>query len=275
MMPSQQDFSPRPASTPSRMSQYLTYHEIYRENPNYLYGVSATTFAGHLRFLEQLMSMKRLEDVSNCVTFDDGHVSQYDSGFPALELSSLKGLFFVTAGWTNSRAGYMNWGQLAELSKHGHRIESHGWSHANLTQCSPHELDDELRRSKMTLEDHLGTKVSAISIPGGRWNKRVVRACEEAGYADVFTSDPWVVHKLCGGLSMSGRWMVTRGMGEQEISYLLAGGRATLVRTRARALAKKTARSLLGDHFYHSVWTLLSMKDRSQENHGVAPSSGE
>ena len=83
-------------------------------------------------------------------------------------------------------------GELKELLARGHAVQAHGWSHKMLTQCSPAELYDELRRSKETLEDVLGASVDTMSLPHGRWNRQVLAACSQAGYKKVYTSDPSV-----------------------------------------------------------------------------------
>jgi peptidoglycan/xylan/chitin deacetylase (PgdA/CDA1 family) len=245
-------------------SPYLAYHEITEAEPGYLYGISTNQFREHLRCVQRLATMNR--SMTNHITFDDGHISQYDHAFSVLQELSMKATFFVTAGWTGKRPGYMTWEQLAEVVRCGHEVQSHGWSHTLLTQCSAKELQIELLGSKRDLEDHLGVKVNAISLPGGRWNTRVLEACREAGYEQVFTSDPWMVSEGVMGLQIAGRWMVTRNMSAQRIHFLLKGKGAALYLLRARHFAKETAKSMLGDSAYRSLWRMLANKDKSQED---------
>lgn len=212
---------------------------------------------------------------TNYITFDDGHVSQYDHGFSVLQELSMKATFFVTSGWTGKRPGYMTWKQLAELARYGHEVQSHGWSHTLLTQCSAKELQIELLRSKRDLEDHLGAKVNAISLPGGRWNSRVLEACRESGYEQVFTSDPWMVSEDVMGLQIAGRWMVTRNMSAQRIHLLLKGKGAALYLLRARHFVKETAKLMLGDSAYRSLWRMWANKDKSQEDAGITSDSAK
>lgn len=257
-----------------RMSPYLAYHEITAAKSGYLYGISTRQFKEHLRCVQRLTTMSRSRSNFH-ITFDDGHVSQYDHAFPVLQELSMNATFFVTAGWTGKRPGYMTWKQLAELARCGHEVQSHGWSHTLLTQCSAKELQIELLRSKRDLEDHLGAKVNAISLPGGRWNRRVLEACRESGYEQVFTSDPWMVSEDVMGLQIAGRWMVTRNMNAQRIHFLLRGKGAALYLLRAKHLAKETAKLMLGDNAYRSLWRMWANKNKSQEHAGITSDSAK
>jgi peptidoglycan/xylan/chitin deacetylase (PgdA/CDA1 family) len=258
-----------------RTSPYLAYHEITEAESEYLYGISRGQFKEHLCCVQRLATANRSGSTLLHITFDDGHVSQYDQAFSVLQELSMKATFFVTAGWTGKRPGYMTWKQLAELARYGHEVQSHGWSHTLLTQCSAKELQIELLRSKQALEDHLGAKVSAISLPGGRWNTRVLEACRESGYEQVLTSDPWKVSEDVMGLQIAGRWMVTRTMSAQRIQFLLNGKGATLYLLRARHFAKETAKLVLGDSAYRSLWRTLANKAKSQEDTRITSDSAK
>jgi len=199
------------------------------------------------------------------ITFDDGHVSQYTHSLPILEEAGAKATFFITAGWTGTRSGYMSWRQLAELINCGHEVQSHGWSHEFLTQCSTQTLKEELVRSKMEMEDHLGVKVDAISAPGGRWNDEVLGICADAGYRFFFTSDPWMTPVKRFGVKVSGRWMVTRKMTPADIRVRLLKTGPKLHLLRVNHLAKSIAMSVLGDQRYQMMWRALAGKDESME----------
>src|SRR6202043_315180 len=97
------------------------------------------------------------------LTFDDREESQFCYGLPLLEKYSVKACFFVNVGFIGQNRiikGWsqrsMGWPQLRELVRLGHSVQSHGWSHEFLTACSKKELENQLRRSKITLEDGLG-----------------------------------------------------------------------------------------------------------------------
>jgi peptidoglycan/xylan/chitin deacetylase (PgdA/CDA1 family) len=271
MIPSEGSSAKKSGAT--RMAQHLTYHELANTEPKYLYSISAARFAEHARFLRTLADRERSESDSRHITFDDGHISQFDLAFPILKELSIKAIFFVTAGWIGRREGCMSWKHLEEIARDGYEIQSHGWSHAYLSRCSNQELHTELRRSKCELENHLGIKVSAISAPGGRWDRRVLSACLEAGYERLFTSDPCITRKKEDGIEVSGRWMVTRTTDANEIPLMLDGRGARVALMRVRNLTKATARRVIGDRAYQTLWRTLARKERSLESH--YPSEGK
>lgn len=199
------------------------------------------------------------------ITFDDGHISQFANAVPILNRFGEQATFFITAGWTGKRLGYMNWNHLRELRACGYEVQSHGWSHTLLTQCSPPQLKHELVRSKNELQDRLGASVDAISMPGGRWSPQVLRACAAAGYMRIFVSNPWNVDLSPNGVPVIGRWMVTRNMSAENIVALLEAKGFIVEFLRVRYWLKEFAKSLIGDRLYQTLWHTISNKNQSLE----------
>ena len=250
-------------SKKSGVARNLAYHEVTTAEPLYLYGVSADRFKTHVRRVAQLNSISSASATPVQISFDDGHSSQFEFALPVLEEFSVKAQFFVTAGWTEKRNGYMSWAQLAELAVLGHDVQAHGWSHKLLTQCSDVELEEELKRSKGEMESRLGKKVDALSAPGGRCNEQVLAACARNGYRRVFTSDPWTESERLSEIDIFGRWMVTRQMSEIQLGNMVEG--EGLGFQHAKYLLKETAKKVLGDRAYQSLWRSLSRKNESLE----------
>jgi peptidoglycan/xylan/chitin deacetylase (PgdA/CDA1 family) len=230
-----------------------TYHEIAPERSRYVYSSTTAQLKEHLGLL------KRFEEEFGApqVTFDDGHASHYRHALPILEEAGIKGTFFVTAGWTETKPGYMSWRELRELAALGHQVQSHGWSHALLTHCKPKELANELHRSRRSLEDRLGMPVDAISTPGGRWDWRVLKACACEGYRRVFVSDPYLIARGHGGLILAGRLMVRREHGASELIALLRSERKPWSAARLAFQMKQAGRTILGDRIYHRLWSWM------------------
>jgi peptidoglycan/xylan/chitin deacetylase (PgdA/CDA1 family) len=235
----------------------LTYHEILTSGSQYLYGVTQAQFREHLSLLASAIPQSSPDRQSPLITFDDGHRSNFAQAFPLLEQFGLKATFFVVAGCIGSSGKYLSWDQARQMVAAGHRIESHGWFHRLLTQCSPNDLEQELVRSKHEIEDRLGVEVVAISAPGGRWDDRVVEACARAGYKYLFHSNPWVPAVSREGLHLQGRHMVTGRMGPKELEKLEVGGARRLV-FRCKYEAKERVRVMLGDRLYHKFWCWMA-----------------
>ena len=239
----------------------LAYHEISGGQTVYRYGVTTETFKEHVSALQQF----RGKDRKYQITFDDGHVSQIENALPILNSFDERAVFFITVGWTGQRRGYMNWNHLRELHACGHEVQSHGWSHVLLTKCPAIDLVCELEKSKHMLEDQLGATVDSISMPGGRWNARVVGACFAAGYRRVFTSDPSSLVLSADNLHVMGRWMVTRHMDARKIMSLLEAKGPALTVLKARHRLKELFKSLIGDRMYQTLWRGMSNKAQSLE----------
>jgi peptidoglycan/xylan/chitin deacetylase (PgdA/CDA1 family) len=237
----------------------ITYHEVIPGDSKYIYSLTASRFAEHVRFAEEVSGRRSLQ-----ITFDDGHISQYEHALPILERHKAKATFFITAGWTNCKPGYMNWSMLRELTALGHNVQAHGWGHVLLTSCKPAELNDELHRSKCVLEDGLGIPVKEISMPGGRWNREVASSCARNGYTRAYISDPFFGERTIAGMAVFGRAMVQRGTDVHKLERFLHVEGARWSRERTVYQLKKAARRTLGDKAYHRLWlTLGNSKSRA------------
>ncbi|HLJ90390.1 MAG TPA: polysaccharide deacetylase family protein [Candidatus Angelobacter sp.] len=257
---------------PDAPQQYplLTYHELTSEPSQDQYMVGRTDFEEHLRFIRELADRGFLA-AGTYLCFDDGHQSNSTVALALLEKYRLRAIFFITAGWTGIRASSMNWDQLAELKRAGHLIQAHGWSHKFLTHCTGPELVQELQGPKMALEDRLGDKVESISMPGGRWNSGVVRACIEAGYTNIYTSDPLLHSTRKGPAWIHGRMMVRRHTRTEELRKFLCADRWYWMKLQGKHGLKQGLRRVLGDSAYQSVWSRISSRHAADMDSGPIP----
>jgi len=232
---------------------HLIFHELGVEARPYAYYVPVRRFEEYLREVQGLGS----RTAEPCFTFDDGHDSNRTHALPLLAGAGIKAKFFLVAGWVESRLHFMNWADVKELVAQGHEVGSHGWSHALLTQCTGAKLRDELVRSKQTIEERIGQRIDAISMPGGRWNRRVFESAREAGYARVYTSDPF----LSGNerqLAWCGRINVTRDISPDYLGRILRGELSVVTRMRAKHAAKAGLRRVLGETAYQRLWASVT-----------------
>jgi hypothetical protein len=231
----------------------LAYHEVMPES-NYAYCVTSASFAEQLRLLNSLRNTKSL---GAQITFDDGEQSQLQNAAPLLAGHGFKATYFVTPGLVGTAAKFLGWDDLRALQAAGHPVQSHGWSHKFLTFCSEAELAHELRASKQSLEDNLGSAVEAISVPGGRWNRQVIHACAAAGYRRVYVSDPWVETEM-DGVEVIGRFMVRRTTTISELEKIVAKDPSALRNLRLRSQLRGGLVGVLGDSLYHRLWCRLT-----------------
>jgi hypothetical protein len=248
---------------------YLLYHELRPARSSYSYVVETGEFEKHVDLFLKLRNTDG-PGLWPEITFDDGHISNFEFGLPALQSRAIKASFFITVGWTGRRQGYMGWQELLALQQAGQRIGAHGWSHALLTHCDAKGLHRELVDARLTLEDKLGTSITTMSLPGGRYNRRILKACKDAGYTEIFTSIPRAEPDPAG--PTVGRLNIRGDMSLEWITKLLQPGSNLLSGLERQYQMKAAAKSLLGDRLYEKVWALLNRKETDTDRKEAAAS---
>ncbi len=238
----------------------LLYHELRPEPTAYSYVLPCRRFEEHLLLFDELAVQPHL--YRPLLTFDDGHLSNYEFALPRLQEHGRNAHFFITAGWTGQRAGYMRPEHLRALQTNGHTIGAHGWSHKLLTQCGAAELQRELKVARIALEDWIAAPVTSVSLPGGRANDRVMAACTEAGYTTVWTSVPGAeALPLSGSLS---RFNIHADATDGFLRRLLDPASGVLQAVRRKQRWKQRLQALLGDRLYGRLWAVLNHQEAGE-----------
>jgi hypothetical protein len=237
---------------------YLLYHELRPSRSNYSYVVETGAFERHVDLFAEMRKTNG-PGLFPELTFDDGHISNFEFALPILQSHAIQAWFFITVGWTGQRRHYMDWQQLRALHEAGQQIGAHGWNHTLLTHCNPGELQKELVDARLTLEDKLGTSITTMSLPGGRANRRIFTACREAGYTQVFTSIPKAEPQPAG--PTVGRLNIRGDMTLEWIERLFQSDSGVLSSLERQHQMKATAKSLLGDRLYERLWALLNRQE--------------
>jgi peptidoglycan/xylan/chitin deacetylase (PgdA/CDA1 family) len=167
----------------------LMYHSISNGNgqsvhPYYETITSVERFAQQMRFLHEdgysAMDMTELLKFvtygkplgkSVALTFDDGYRDFYTEAFPILSRYGFAATVFLPTGYIGKTAKQfknrdcLTWEEVRELHRAGVTFGSHTVTHPQLTQSTSRELECELRQSKDTIEDEVGTPVRSFSYP--------------------------------------------------------------------------------------------------------------
>jgi peptidoglycan/xylan/chitin deacetylase (PgdA/CDA1 family) len=247
---------------------YLLYHELRASKTRYSYVTDTSLFEQHVDLYVRLRNSNNSVLVPE-ITFDDGHISNHELAAPILQSRGLSAIFFITVGWTGQKAGYMGWDELRSLHQAGHTIGAHGWTHTLLTHCNHRELGRELIDARSTLEDKLGTAVTTISLPGGRSNRQVLKACQDAGYHHVYTSVPQAESLPLG--ATVGRLNIRGDMQTDWIAQLFTPDGKLLAGLGRNNRRKELVKKLLGDTLYFKLWALANgeEKESSQSEDGA------
>lgn len=182
------------------------------------------------------------------LTFDDGDASNALEALPILVERGLRADFFITPQRVG-RPGFMGWGELRLLASMGMSLQSHGHTHAYFTHLTPPALHEELRVSKLWLEQGLGQAVSLLAPPGGRVPRGLVALAQGLGYRAVFDSTPGLVCGRDVNRTLP-RVAVTAGHSVDTVLAWALHGPAALRRLRLRHHLLATAKTVLGDCRY-------------------------
>jgi peptidoglycan/xylan/chitin deacetylase (PgdA/CDA1 family) len=172
------------------------YHEVPAagEAGGY-FSVARETFAAQLdRLRTARLDGASLERVLTgaapgavAITFDDGHATHARCATPELAARGMTATFFVVTDWVG-RPGSASWPELREMAAAGMSIQSHTRSHPFLSELPRARVLEELRGSRMEIEDRLGLPVTTIALPNGDLPRAHAEDFAESGYRWVATS---------------------------------------------------------------------------------------
>lgn len=120
------------------------------------------------------------------LTFDDNYRGAYFEGFPIMQIRDFPCTFFVHTfyvGKTTNNEQKPTWEDLYVGETTGLlSVESHTWTHANLTAISLASVRFELETSKRDIEHYLHKECKYIAYPYGAYNYSVISIAQEVGY---------------------------------------------------------------------------------------------
>ncbi len=116
------------------------------------------------------------------LTFDDGpHPKVTPWILDHLDRVGAKATFFLVGKQVDL------YPELArEIVRRGHQVGSHSYTHRNMRQLSPLEIERELVRSRAAIRRATGVSITLFRPPGGNYNETVRQATGLWGYTTVF-----------------------------------------------------------------------------------------
>ena len=248
---------------------FLMYHELEvpgkplcHPEPGYArYAVSEQEFRAQMLQLKERgyrgksvgQALEFSGEKSVTITFDDGSETDLYVAAPILEEVGFNATFYITSGW-RGKPGHLTAEQLKELSGLGFEIGCHSMTHAYLTDLDDLELHRETADAKTALEQIIAKPVEHFSCPGGRYDDRVAKAAQAAGYRTVATSRIHANSPRTDVLAL-GRVAILRGLPMTTFSGICTG--QGLPGLRARNTVQDAAKRLLGNSLYDRLRTVL------------------
>jgi len=136
------------------------------------------------------------------ITFDDGYQDFYDNAFPVLKTYNFPSTVFLVSElvgkenrWDSNVERLLNWDSILEMKDAGVTFGSHSKTHPFLSRLSEKELRDEIRDSKIILEERLKNPVDFFCYPNGNYDNRVLETVHTSGYKGAVTTNRGLIHR--------------------------------------------------------------------------------
>jgi len=122
------------------------------------------------------------------ITFDDGLVKTVREALPILADRGIRCSMFIPTGLMGQPHPDVHGEQIVsreevvEMAQAGVEIGAHSVDHVRLDGLGYAEALEQMRRSRIELEDLLGSAVTAMAYPFGAFDGRTMSAARDAGY---------------------------------------------------------------------------------------------
>jgi peptidoglycan/xylan/chitin deacetylase (PgdA/CDA1 family) len=176
--------------------------------------VSRELFEHHLDVIEargyKLITVSELwrrmhagDDVDGygSISFDDGLAKTVANAMPVLAERNVSSSMYVPTGLMGQPHPHLDVEELIispsevrELAEQGVEVGAHSVDHLKLTKLGHDEALDQMRRSRIELEDLLGHAVTSMAYPFGALNDQTIAVAREAGYETACAcsgTGPW------------------------------------------------------------------------------------
>jgi peptidoglycan-N-acetylglucosamine deacetylase len=115
------------------------------------------------------------------LTFDDGPNPEWTPKLlDILAKHDVKATFFMLGKFAEAQPELVR-----RVAAEGHLVGDHSWSHPKLSQCSAKLIEEELKRTKDTLEQIVGAPVRFFRPPFGARRPAVFRIARQLGLEPV------------------------------------------------------------------------------------------
>jgi len=192
-----------PQALPIFMYHYIRRYSDPHDPIGVNLSVSPETFEEQLVWLQEngyqtvfpniFENLKALSFKPIILTFDDGYQDAYDSAFPLLQKYHMAGMFYLIVNRIGT-AGYLTWDEIIEMQNAGMMFGSHTLSHPDLRNISQANLENEIKQSKLILEQKLGHSVNDFCYPSGKYNDEILMELKADGYQTAVTTASGIVN---------------------------------------------------------------------------------
>jgi len=188
----------------------LTYHSIdpsgspisrtpdeFRREMQYLHEQGFQTWTlGQL--VDRIVTGNWQDERRFVITFDDGFENVWSVAGPILAEFGFAATIFLVSDYVGRESGWpvservtsygldrmplLSWSHARQMVKEGFEFGSHTATHPRMTELTADQLDEELNRSRQTIEQQLGEACRTFCYPFGSFSPSVRDAVRKAGY---------------------------------------------------------------------------------------------
>lgn len=209
-------------------------------------------------FLEELMEMEQWPDNAIVLTFDDGHQSNYTLALPILLEFGLKAHFFITTGWLDMPY-FLTINQVQALSEKGMQIGSHGVTHKFFTEMKTDEAQEELSKSRDTLQSIIDQPITSFSAPGGRITSAPIEIATALGYTVYCTSRVAMMYPK-DGIRNIPRFAVRSNDSLKNFVKMVHGDSLFQFKLTAKSILLNLGKNILGNKEYERIRSMVMSK---------------
>lgn len=213
---------------------FLNFHSIFRPSTKYQFHYDPIFSISEEKLIHCFELLKR--NNINCgswkdlgegkfplkntifLSFDDGHVSDFEIALPLLKEYELDACFFIVA--ENLVQNIEDKERIRKISNQGFTIGSHSISHRKMTRLTEKEQLFELKESKTIIENCLQKKVNFFAFPNGRHSTHLIKLGKQTGYSMLFTTQAkWSDPNL--NSFTFGRWSIKQNTSFIELEKII------------------------------------------------------
>lgn len=253
------------------MSIVLMYHALYRDDKDLQritpedrpYAVKVEDFLQQLAVLSEyntgLLQASPSDNPEVLVTFDDGHVSNFDRALPLLADAGINAYFFVTSDFVDQRAHFCSSAQLREMSDAGMVIGAHGKTHRFFADLDDGDALIEFNASRELLECATGRKVDTLSFPGGRYKPQNLMQATSCGYREIYGSGFGAIAVKNGRcIAPVNRIPLKQNTSLDSFQQIVSGNRRYYACESAKSSCKVMLKRMLGNNRYHALYKIAA-----------------